>query len=290
MSTTTSQRGAAPHRDHVGLRQGAALACLALPTPTLPPATTTNHYLVGETQAVLVDPATPLERPRQELLKWLDRAQVRLSALFLTHHHRDHIGAAVFLGDQLQLPIWAHAETARLLQGEVPIARHMEDGEVVARDADGSPWTALFTPGHAPGHLALWHAQSGTAVAGDLVAGHGTILIDPSDGDMGLYLASLQRLADLAPATLAPAHGPLLTDAVGVLAHYRAHRLQRESLVLNALPTTWTDPVDLLPTAYRDTDRAAWPLAVRAMRSHLLHLAQQSLVQQRGELWRRLPR
>ncbi|MBM4343098.1 MAG: MBL fold metallo-hydrolase [Deltaproteobacteria bacterium] len=260
--------------------EGAGLVRLALATPTLPPATATNHYFVGWRPMVIVDPSAPAARDQRRLGAAIDAARAcgaEPAALLLTHHHRDHAGAAALLRRATGLPVWAHAETARWLQAEVVVDRTVVDGDDVAHNADGAPWLALFTPGHAPGHLALHQPGSGQVVAGDLVAGEGTILVDPSDGDMGLYLQSLARLEALAPRSLAPAHGPVQRDALALLQHYQAHRRAREARVLEALATTPRPAADLLPTAYGDVSRLAWPLALRSMTSHLLHLQRQGL-------------
>lgn len=270
--------------------EGAGLCRLPLATPTLPPATTTNHYLAGQRAAVLVDPAAPAAAHQSKLAAWMAAMADgggHVQALFLTHHHRDHVGAAAALRARTGLPVWAHPKTAELLAGDVPVDRLIDDGEAVAENHDGSAWIALHTPGHAPGHLALHHAKSGTVVAGDLVAGEGTILIDPRDGDMGLYLQSLARVETLGPARLAPAHGPVLNDAVALLRHYQAHRRQREAKILQALTADWAEPADLLPVAYADVSRLAWPLALRSATAHLLHLQQQGLAESRGGAWRR---
>ncbi len=272
------------------LRESAGLWRLPLTTPTLPPATMTNHYLVGDLEAVLVDPAAPARVDQNRLAALLEEAQragIVVQALFLTHHHRDHVGAALDLRARLGLPVWAHARTADLLP-EIRVDRLVADAEMVARNADGSPWQAIHTPGHAPGHLVLWHATTSVLVAGDMVAGEGTILIDPQDGHMGDYLASLDKMARLHPHALAPAHGQVLHEAVAVLDHYRLHRLAREQKVLEALPRTWTEVDVLLPAAYGDVSRLAWPIALRSMQSHLIHLAELSRVERSGELWRRL--
>ncbi|MBI5609131.1 MAG: MBL fold metallo-hydrolase [Deltaproteobacteria bacterium] len=271
--------------------EGPGLWRLPLPSPTLPPATTTNHYLVGDDRAVLVDPATPGNQAQAALQQWVAQARagkIQLVAQLLTHHHRDHIGAAEFVRTTLQLPIWAHRSTAELLADRLQVDQWIDDGAVVATNRDGSPWRALHTPGHAPGHLAIWHAASRQAVVGDLVAGQGTILIDPSDGHMGLYLASLQRMADLQPRTLAPAHGPVQHQAVELLQHYRRHRLAREAGILRALSATPQQPADLLPAAYADVPRTTWPLALRSLTTHLLHLQEQGLAEATATGWRRL--
>ena len=128
-------------------------------------------------------------------------------------------------------------------------------------------------------------ADSGWVVAGDLVAGVGTILVDPRDGDMGQYMASLALVEGLLPTALAPAHGPVLPDAVAVLRHYQAHRRQRELKILSALHAKPQPPADLLPLAYGDVTRMAWPLALRAMVAHLIHLQQQGLARPTDTGW-----
>lgn len=269
----------------------ADLLRIPLPTPTLPPATTTNHYVVGWQCAVLVDPATPERASQSKLTSFLRGLQthgLNLEAIFLTHHHHDHAGAANDFARMLQLPIWAHQTTAELLAGSVKIDRTIAHGEQVATGHENAQWIATHTPGHAPGHLVLQQQHSRAMVAGDMVAGLGTILIDPRDGNMGQYLQSLTKMAQLQPSLLAPAHGPILPDAQAVLAHYRAHRLMREAKILDALPQKWSQLDALLPQAYGDTSRLAWPLAMRAMESHLLHLAERNLVERDGARWRRI--
>lgn len=264
---------------------------LPLPTPTLPPATTTNHYFAGNLQTLLVDPATPDRRGLDRLValaQALAGAGWRLQGLLLTHHHGDHVAAAGPLAQRLGLPVLAHALTAERLAGTLNVDRQIQDGEAVATDRDGARWLALHTPGHAPGHLVLINERRRGVVAGDMVAGEGTILVDPRDGSMAEYLDSLMRIATLQPAYLAPAHGPVLHDAQAVLAYYRKHRLEREARVLQALPPTWTAPDALLPTAYADVSRLAWPLALRSILAHLEHLAQQGQAERQGDLWRRI--
>ena len=266
----------------------ADLLRLPLPTPTLPPATTTNHYLVGERDLLLVDPATPNAAARAQLLDLLDglkRLGRRLTGLLLTHHHRDHMGAAAFLADQLKVPILAHAITARLLDGELKVDRLVAEGDVLL--ADGPGWRVLHTPGHASGHVILHRAQGGMIV-GDMVAGEGTILVEPGDGSMADYLASLERMRALSPTFLAPAHGPVLTDALGTLDHYLRHRRAREALIFAALSPQWQRDDALLPAAYSDVSRLIWPMALRSLRAHLIHLEEQQLAERQGPRWRRI--
>jgi ribonuclease/clavin/mitogillin len=240
---------------------------LALRTPTLPPAAHTNVYLVGPEAGpvAVIDPGSPY--PEQQAL--LDRvlADSPPAAVLLTHHHGDHVGGAAALAARWSVPIAAHAATARRLAGRVPVSQMIEDGETVY----GA--TAIFTPGHAEGHLCF--AVGDATIAGDMVAGLGTILIDPGEGDMAVYLASLERLLARPAMALLPAHGPMIPDGHAKLREYLAHRLQREAKVAAALRDQPRTLAELLADAYDDTPRALWGLAERSMLAHLIKLARE---------------
>jgi glyoxylase-like metal-dependent hydrolase (beta-lactamase superfamily II) len=130
---------------------------------------------------------------------------------------------------------------------------------------------AIATPGHAEGHLCF--AVGAATIAGDMVAGVGTILIDPSEGDMAVYLASLERLLARPQTTLLPAHGPAIPDGHAKLREYLAHRLQREARVAAALRDEPRTLGDLVAEAYCDTPRMLWGLAERSLLAHLVKLA-----------------
>jgi glyoxylase-like metal-dependent hydrolase (beta-lactamase superfamily II) len=89
---------------------------------------------------------------------------------------------------------------------------------------------------------------------------------------MDAYLASLERLIELAPATLFPAHGPAIRDAVGKLREYVEHRLWREEKVLAAWRDGLREPQAMLPRVYDDAPELAWPLAERQIVAHLERL------------------
>src|SRR5688572_4890796 len=165
---------------------GPGIRVLALRTPTLPPAAHTNVYLVGPEAGpvAVVDPGSPY--PDQQAILDDVLAKIPIELVLLTHHHGDHTGGAVALAARWGVPIAAHPATARRLAGRVPVTREIHDGDVI----HGA--LAIHTPGHADGHLCF--ALGDSTIAGDMVAGLGTILIDPSEGDMALYFASLERL------------------------------------------------------------------------------------------------
>lgn len=256
---------------------------LALRTPTLPPAAHTNVYLVGPEVGpqVVVDPGSPYPDQQAVLDGVLaaDRDAGRpLAMVLLTHHHGDHVGGAAVLAARWGVPIAAHARTAQRLAGRVAVARELADDEVV------QDLRCLYTPGHADGHLCYEHAAGGT-IAGDMVAGLGWILIDPDEGDMTDYLASLERLRGRPPGLLLPAHGPPIPDSRGKLTEYIAHRTMREDKVVAALARRGGTLAELVPDVYADTPRMLWPLAERSLRAHLDKLVREGRVHEHAGRW-----
>ncbi len=262
---------------------------LPLRTPTLPPATRTNCIVVDAESpgaVYVIDPASPWPEPRAELDEWLDARSLKVEAILLTHHHHDHFGGAAHLSARTGAPILAHAINEDLL--DIPIARTLADGEVV-----GGRLRAVFTPGHAPGHLAFHHCGSGVIVAGDMVAGTGTIVVAPPEGHMGTYLASLQRLKDEQPTAMIPAHGPLIEDPQGHLDTYIKHRQWREERCFGGLPDDGT-PADVMTVtgaAYTDVPAVLHTLAALSARAHLDHLVElgRASLSRSGDRWIRTP-
>lgn len=251
----------------LGPRQlGRDVELISARTPTLLPATHTNSYAIGGQDVVLVEPATPYEDEQREWLAWARACSStgrRLVAIVATHHHPDHVGGAAFLAKELGLPVWAHELTAARV--DIPIARHLVDGEIVI-DA----WEVLHTPGHAPGHVCLFEPRSRYAIVGDMIASVGTILIAPGDGDMQIYLEQLARLAKLDAFVALPAHGEPVDEPTKVFERYIAHRLMRETKILGALSAAGTaTAAELVALAYDDVSPAIWPIAKLSVDAHL---------------------
>ncbi|MFZ6183267.1 MBL fold metallo-hydrolase [Nannocystis pusilla] len=253
-------------------------------TPTLPPATATNTLIVGTRRLAVIEPATPFATERAALDALLTEragAGAEIVAVLVTHHHGDHIGYAFELAQRWGAPIYAHSLTAARVDFPVDVA--LADGDRLELD-DGYVLRALFTPGHAPGHLVYCEERTGIAYAGDLVAGIGTILIDPADGgDMSAYLDSLARLGAARPTALVPSHGPVITAPQECLERYITHRRQREGRVLAALNAGATRMPELLAGAYGDTPREIWWLAERSLDAHLRKLEGEGRVRREAD-------
>ncbi len=256
----------------------------ALRTPTLPPAVHTNCWIVdvGGGGLALVDPGAHAREEQDRLERVLDdlRAEgLSPREIWLTHHHVDHVGGVAPLRARHELVLRAHPATAARLGFGAGDYAPLSDGELLH-----GVWRALHTPGHTRGHVAFLHERTGALLAGDMVSTLSTIVIDPPEGDMAVYVASLERLRDAAPRTLFPAHGSPTLGAVAKLDEYLAHRREREAMVVDALASPGTLD-EVTARAYQDVPRFMLPVAARSCLASLEKLRHEGRVAFDGSRW-----
>lgn len=249
-------------------------------TPTLPPATHTNCYIVGGKELIVIDPASPYVEEQEILDTLLDGFLAegrRVREIILTHHHPDHIGGVNHLSRRLGVGVAAHKLTADRLAGEVEVTRCIEDNELIAfDDLPDLRLRALHTPGHTRGHLCFYEETRGYVITGDLVVGLGTVVIDPPEGNMKQYFNSLQRLLELPKLTsLFGAHGPAIANARDKIEEYVTHRTARESKIFSAIETGAKTLDEIVPAAYTDVKPELYPLARRSTIAHLEKLEEE---------------
>lgn len=260
-------------------RIAAGIERVAVPSPTLPPATTTNAWVLGQDRVTVVDPGGHLPDGQHALRAHLaDRA---IERILLTHHHTDHVSGVLDLAAHTGARIAAHPDTAPLVPFKLD--ELVCDGD--ALDIDGVAWTAVHTPGHAHGHICLTRAD-GYCIAGDLVAGEGTILIAPPEGHLATYLHSLSRVAGLPVHTLLPAHGPAV-DAQDTLQHYQKHRLQRLDQLRAHLTQAANTPLALARKVYADHPAAVHAVAAIQIVSQLTYLVERGEAVRSEDGWSR---
>ena len=248
-------------------------------TATLPPADHTNAYLVGDPEGafVLVDPAIRMREDMEALATAVERHNGQLEAVVFTHSHSDHLADMSLLREAFDCPIWGSHHTA----SSVKCDRILNDGDILELGAQR--WKVLITPGHHPGHVCLL-SEAGL-VAGDMLAGIGTILIPPGTGDMNEYLAQLERLQALKPHLVFPSHGPVVAMPNRLIQHYIDHRRGRHQKVLEAVRGGLNRLIDIAKQAYQDTPDAHPGLAVDQTLSHLLALKADGAVVETSDGW-----
>jgi glyoxylase-like metal-dependent hydrolase (beta-lactamase superfamily II)/8-oxo-dGTP pyrophosphatase MutT (NUDIX family) len=265
--------------------------CFPLRTPTKPPATHTNAYIVGHGELVILDPGSPYEDEQAALAACVDELVVEgrtVREIILTHHHPDHVAGVDALLRHLggRVPVAAHRLTAESLRAEVRTDRFIEDGDVI--ELAGAPSLALramHTPGHTRGHLSFYEAQSGALITGDNIVGLGSVLIDPPEGSVRDYLASLERYRALLPRVkvLFGGHGPAVAAPRAKIEEYIAHRLERERNILRAVREGAHTPPEIVARVYTDVSPKAHALALRAVLAHLEKLEADDLVSRTAE-------
>jgi glyoxylase-like metal-dependent hydrolase (beta-lactamase superfamily II)/8-oxo-dGTP pyrophosphatase MutT (NUDIX family) len=255
--------------------------CFPVRTPTKPPATHTNCYLIYTSDELLIiDPGSPYEDEQQSLAAAVDEliAEGRtVRKIVLTHVHPDHIGGVNalrnHLGDRFggQTKVAAHRLTAEGLGGNISVDRFIADGDMI--DLNGRPnikLRAMHTPGHARGHLCFYEERTGTLISGDNIVGLGSVLIDPPEGNMRDYLDSLERMRALPNlSVIFGGHGPAIGNPYAKLDEYISHRLERERNILQAIREGAATAKDIVARVYTDVSPKAHAMAERAVLAHL---------------------
>lgn len=226
----------------------------------------------------------------------------------LSHAHPDHMGALPFLLDEASPRIFLHSIEAPLaadpqllngtfdmcyikdyylerLDGNEPAGiieyfsymcpmgtaeatDTVEDGDVLR--LAGRELEVHHTPGHAPGHIALFDREDLTLFSGDVV-GSVVAWYCPSGGGAIGYLESLDRLESLGARRILPSHGGETADVQEAIDRTRAFIMKREEKVLSLLASGPMSLLDLTDELFTSPAPRMFP-GLQITDSHMMKL------------------
>ena len=147
-------------------------------------------------KGVIVDPGGDVE----QIISEVEKRNIKIERILLTHGHIDHVGGATDLAEQLDLAIEGpHIDDKPLLDNienqarqfgvssckNVKPNRWLEEGDTVL--ISDKPFEVFHCPGHAPGHVVFFNKDAALLIAGD-------VLFKGSIGRTDLYRGSLDVL------------------------------------------------------------------------------------------------
>lgn len=187
-----------------------------------------NTYVLSSgKQAVVIDPGCSDAGEEKRLLDYLEENDLHVEACWLTHAHIDHILGLRWFQTNFNVPIIAHPKEQMILEGArqsammfglpftapdaTKVSWELEDEKIL--NIGDEPFTCIFAPGHSPGSICFYHAESSTLIGGDVLFLQSIGRTDLPGGDFDTLEASIQKRIYTLPdeTTVYPGHGPKTT-------------------------------------------------------------------------------
>ncbi len=244
--------------------------------------TGTQTHLIGREALAVVDPGPDEPAHLDALLRVIAGRPV--AAILVTHTHRDHSPLAARLREVTGAPVIGCAPLT--MDDEGPRAdaafdtdyapdRVLGDGERI----EGDGWTieAVATPCHTSNHMAFALPEASALFSGDHVMGWSTSIVSPPDGDMGDYMASLEKLLGRPETVYYPGHGEAVDNPQRLVRGMLGHRKQREGQIVRLLARGTSGIEAMVEAMYVGLDARLKPAAARSVLAHLIELQKRGL-------------
>lgn len=180
----------------------------------------TNGYLLSHDGTHFVFDAP------EGMSDWLKRRNVRVTALFLTHQHFDHVTDAAEIQRDHGCRTFAFAAYSQeltleklyaMFTGTVMAIPPFSVDEVLAGkpeiEVEGVNWTLLHIPGHSPDSICFYQPEEGVVLGGDVLFLDGIGRTDFPGGSLQMLLEGIQAKLLTLPDSVKifPGHGPSTT-------------------------------------------------------------------------------
>lgn len=262
------------------------------PNPSAYTGTGTQTHIVGTQELAIIDPGPDDDAHHAALLAAIAGRPV--SAIVITHHHRDHSPASRRLAAETGAPIVGAAPFHVADEGprsdaafdpDYAPVRVLVEGDSIS----GTGWTleAVATPGHTSNHLAFALRESGALFSGDHVMGWSTSVVAPPDGDMTAYMASLEKLLAREDRVYYPGHGEAVERPQRLVRGMLGHRRQREGQIRRLLDGGSATIPAMVEAMYVGIDPRLFPAAEMSVLAHLIDLERRGLATREGGAWTR---
>ena len=256
---------------------------LIAPNPGMMTGPGTNTYILGDKEVAVIDPG-PVIDGHIDLICELAPGPIKW--ILATHTHPDHSPAVASLAERTG---------AERLGRPAPDGQHqdktfkpdqvLDDGDIF--ETAEFELEVIHTPGHASNHLCYLMKESGWLITGDHIINGSTVVIDPPDGNMSDYLASLESLMDKVLTAIAPGHGDPIDSPYEAIDWIIKHRLEREANVVAQLEAHPNSTIsEILPHVYGDVHEKLYGVAERSLLAHLLKLEDDKSVKKDADRWR----
>ncbi len=228
----------------------------------------TNTYLLDTDQGVVVvDPGPNLPSHLAAVL----RAAGTVAAIVATHSHHDHVEGLPWLRAATNAPVFAFGP-------------RVAADQALAEGMQMFGWRVLHTPGHLDDHICLLRGD-GVLLSGDHVMGWSSSVVLPPEGDMGEYMAGLERLLAETARVYLPGHGPAIPEPQEYVRDLLAHRQAREMAILSALQDGLREIPAMVSRIYPDLAPALHGMAARNVLAHLRKLGREGRAVESGAAW-----
>ncbi|MBX9814095.1 MAG: MBL fold metallo-hydrolase [Sphingomonas sp.] len=267
------------------------IARVLAPNPSPFTHTGTQTHLIGTSDLAIIDPGPDDARHLHALLEAIAGRPVR--AILVTHTHRDHSPLSRALAAATGAPVIGCAPLALSMEGRADAAfdtdyapdHILTEGDEV--QGDGWTLTAVATPGHTSNHLAFAFPEEKALFSGDHVMGWSTTVVMPPDGDMGAFMASLEKLLARDDAIYYPAHGEPVENPQRYVRHLLGHRQLRERQIADQLAQGPRAIPAMVQAMYVGLDPRLVRAAEGSVLAHLLDMEKRGIAAREGEAWRR---